>query len=38
MPGLPPGVYTVRFELTGFTAVETTQRVDLGLEAASTPR
>jgi hypothetical protein len=33
VPGLPPGDYTVRFELTGMRAVEVRQRVDLGLTA-----
>lgn len=31
--GLPPGQYTVQFELTGMRTVEATQRVDLGLTA-----
>jgi hypothetical protein len=31
--GLPPGVYTVRFELAGMRTVEATQTVDLGLPA-----
>ena len=33
VPGLPPGDYTVRFELTGMRTVEVRQRVDLGLTA-----
>lgn len=33
VPGLPPGEYTVRFELTGMKVVEARQRVDLGLTA-----
>jgi hypothetical protein len=33
IPGLPPGTYTVRFDLAGFRTVEVTQRVDLGLTA-----
>ena len=33
IPGLPPGDYTVRFELAGMRAVEERQRVDLGLTA-----
>lgn len=31
--GLPPGQYTLQFELTGMRTVEATQRVDLGLTA-----
>jgi hypothetical protein len=31
--GLPPGQYTVRFELAGMRPIEATQRVDLGLTA-----
>ncbi len=31
--GLPPGDYTLQFELTGMRTVEATQRVDLGLTA-----
>lgn len=31
--GLPPGAYTVAFELSGMKTVEATQRVDLGLTA-----
>ena len=31
VPGLPPGLYTVRFALSGFRPVEVSQRVDLGL-------
>ena len=30
MPGLPPGSYTLRFELQGMRPVEATQRVELG--------
>ncbi|HEY6360602.1 MAG TPA: TonB-dependent receptor, partial [Vicinamibacterales bacterium] len=33
IPGLPPGVYTVRFGLGGMQPLEITQRVDLGVTA-----
>jgi hypothetical protein len=33
IPGLPPGQYTVRFELQGMRPVESMQRVDLGQAA-----
>ena len=33
IPGLPPGEYTVRFELQGLRTVQATQRVELGLTA-----
>lgn len=33
LPGVPPGEYTVRIELTGMRPVEVKQRVDLGLTA-----
>ena len=33
IPGLPPGQYTVRFELQGMRPIESTQRVDLGQTA-----